>query len=136
MQIILEGTVTKSKLVLSDQLHFSGMFILIASRIGMTRLGDPAIYEYSGEYPHVSGLSGIQLISESHIAAHTCPSLDYIYLDIFSCNHIESEHIQWVKRFLGLEEVKSWVIHNRGHNFNYPQFKPWQVPVVMEERHG
>lgn len=38
------------------------------------------IHEFS---PH--GLSGVVVISESHIAVHTWPELDYVALDIFTC---------------------------------------------------
>lgn len=43
----------------------------------------------SETYYHFSpqGITGIAIISASHIAIHTWPELNYISIDIFSCYH-------------------------------------------------
>jgi S-adenosylmethionine decarboxylase len=52
-----------------------------AHRCGLRPIGAPKMHAFAGE----GGVTGVLLLSESHIALHTYPEHGYIALDIFSC---------------------------------------------------
>jgi len=57
----------------------------------MTKIGGPYMFEYQAPDPAYSGVSGLVVIAESHIALHTFPELDYFTMDIFSCKNFDHE---------------------------------------------
>lgn len=40
---------------------------------------------------HSSGVSGVVIVSESHLSIHTCPSRGSAFVDIFTCGHAVPE---------------------------------------------
>lgn len=48
----------------------------------LTIVGD--FFHSFGEY---SGVTGVVVLSESHVAIHTWPESAYVTLDVFVCNH-------------------------------------------------
>lgn len=52
-------------------------------KISMTKVSEPAVFPYNG------GVSGVILVSESHISIHTFPEKGQIFVDIFSCKDID-----------------------------------------------
>ena len=57
------------------------------------------------------GVTGIALISWSHISVHTWPEEGYMALDIFTCGEMFPEKtIEALKAHFGAEEVKQKVI--------------------------
>jgi S-adenosylmethionine decarboxylase len=53
-----------------------------AKRCGLHPIGAPKMHAFPG-----GGVTGVLLLSESHIALHTYPEHGYLALDIFSCGH-------------------------------------------------
>ncbi|OIO21673.1 adenosylmethionine decarboxylase [Candidatus Micrarchaeota archaeon CG11_big_fil_rev_8_21_14_0_20_47_5] len=60
--------------------------------IGMTKIMPPYTFAYNGVKPEDWGVSGIVLIAESHISAHTFPEKNYVSIDIFSCKEFDVEN--------------------------------------------
>ena len=89
--------------------------------LGMNRISDPVVLEYSAPKSEDSGLSGFVIIAESHISFHTFPNRAYINIDVFSCKSFDSAKAlaELTERF-GLQGVRSWVI-NRGLEHFDPQ---------------
>jgi len=43
-------------------------------------------FEPSRDQPHPSGVTGVVLLAESHLAVHTWPELQAVTLDVYVCN--------------------------------------------------
>lgn len=88
--------------------------------IGMTKIGGPYMFEYQAPDPEYSGVSGLVVIAESHIAIHTFPALDYFTMDIFSCRNFDHETaITYIKEALEVQEMDR-VLLQRGLSFHGP----------------
>ncbi len=88
--------------------------------IGMTKIGGPYMFEYQAPDPAYSGVSGLVVIAESHIAIHTFPALDYFTMDIFSCRNFDHETaITYIKEALEVQEMDR-VLLQRGLSFHGP----------------
>ncbi len=88
--------------------------------IGMTKIGGPYMFEYQAPDPEYSGVSGLVVIAESHIAIHTFPELDYFTMDIFSCRNFDHElAIAYIKEALEVQEMDR-VLLQRGLSFHGP----------------
>ncbi len=88
--------------------------------IGMTKIGGPYMFEYQAPDPAYSGVSGLVVIAESHIAIHTFPALDYFTMDIFSCRNFDHETaIAYIKDALEVQEMDR-VLLQRGLSFHGP----------------
>jgi deoxyhypusine synthase len=88
--------------------------------IGMTKIGGPYMFEYQAPDPEYSGISGLVVIAESHIAIHTFPELDYFTMDIFSCRNFDHElAIQYIKDALDVQEMDR-ILLQRGLSFHGP----------------
>ena len=91
--------------------------------LGMNRISDPVVLQYSAPKPEDSGLSGFVIIAESHISFHTFPNRAYINIDVFSCKSFDSAKAlaELTERF-GLQGVRSWVV-DRGLEHFDPQIE-------------
>ena len=88
--------------------------------IGMTKIGGPYMFEYQAPDPAYSGVSGIVVIAESHIAIHTFPELDYFTMDIFSCKNFDHEiAIEYITRAFDVKEMDRMLVQ-RGLSFRGP----------------
>jgi S-adenosylmethionine decarboxylase len=88
--------------------------------IGMTKIGGPYMFEYQAPDPAYSGVSGIVVIAESHIAIHTFPELDYFTMDIFSCKNFDHElAIEYIKKAFDVKEMDRMLVQ-RGLSFRGP----------------
>ena len=88
--------------------------------IGMTKIGGPYMFEYQAPDPAYSGVSGIVVIAESHIAIHTFPELDYFTMDIFSCKNFDHElAIDYIKTAFDVQEMDRMLVQ-RGLGFKGP----------------
>lgn len=73
---------------LADVAFFRSRLIELPERLGLTRVGDPQVFEHiepSGE----KTLAGVVLLAESHLSMHARPGLRTIHADIFSCGPFE-----------------------------------------------
>lgn len=63
-------------------------FVFTIGTFNLTPVSDPIIHQFD---PY--GLTGIILLSESHISIHTWPELGQATLDVFTCGKHRSEDI-------------------------------------------
>jgi S-adenosylmethionine decarboxylase len=88
--------------------------------IGMTKIGGPYMFEYQAPDPAYSGISGIVVIAESHIAIHTFPELDFFTMDIFSCKNFDHETaIAYIRDAFDVKEMDRMLVQ-RGLTFRGP----------------
>ena len=105
---------------LGDRLLIERLLSDYPAAIGMTKIGGPYLFEYQAPDPAYSGVSGIVVIAESHIALHTFPALDYFTLDIFSCKHFDHETaIRYVRDALEVGQMDRMLVQ-RGLGFRGP----------------
>jgi len=78
-----------SKEKLSDiNLHFEFLMNL-PKFIGMTPITQPYVFPYSGLVPEDRGITGFQIIAESHISIHSFEEKGWCFIDIFSCKNFD-----------------------------------------------
>jgi deoxyhypusine synthase len=86
----------------------------------MTKIGGPYMFEYQAPDPAYSGVSGLVVIAESHIAIHTFPELDYFTMDIFSCKNFDHEKaIEYIRTAFDVKEMDRMLVQ-RGLSFKGP----------------
>src|SRR6185437_17066451 len=94
--------------------------------------------------PAYSGVSGLVVIAESHIAIHTFPELDYFTMDIFSCKNFDHEKaIEYIRSAFDVEEMDRMLVQ-RGLSFrrasaaaissSVAPFLPWCGPLNERPR--
>ncbi len=66
----------------------------LPTKIGMTKITQPYVFEYSGLVPQDKGITGFVVIAESHISIHTFQDKDYAFVDIFSCKYFDHEKVK------------------------------------------
>ena len=72
------------------------------------------IEEFTGESEFGPGITGIAVLSESHMVVHTAPERQMLNLDLFSCKPFDSELIMnEVIVHFGHMETKRWEIIER-----------------------
>ena len=109
---------------LADRLLVERILSDYPRAIGMTRIGGPYMFEYQAPDPAYSGVSGLVVIAESHIAIHTFPALDYFTMDIFSCKNFDHEvAIDYIRDALGVKEMDRMLVQ-RGLSFRGPHHGP------------
>ncbi|HEU5349722.1 MAG TPA: deoxyhypusine synthase family protein, partial [Ktedonobacterales bacterium] len=75
---------------------------------------------YQAPDPAYSGVSGLVVIAESHIAIHTFPELDYFTMDIFSCKNFDHEKaIEYIRTAFDVREMDRMLVQ-RGLSFKGP----------------
>jgi len=85
MHLVVDGTgIIPTRKILTQ------LLITLAEELGMQRVGDPQIYD---EDPTNPGISGIQMVEESHISIHTYKETGEINVDVFSCKDFSFEEI-------------------------------------------
>jgi S-adenosylmethionine decarboxylase len=109
---------------LADRLVIERILTDYPRAIGMTRIGGPYMFEYQAPDPAYSGVSGLVVIAESHIAIHTFPNLDYFSMDIFSCKNFDHElAIDYIRESLGVQQMDRMLVQ-RGLSFRGPHHGP------------
>ncbi|HEX9056884.1 MAG TPA: adenosylmethionine decarboxylase [Ktedonobacterales bacterium] len=117
--LIIDGTRCDTQ-KLGDRILIEQILSDYPTAIGMTKIGGPYMFEYQAPDPAYSGVSGIVVIAESHIAIHTFPALDYFTMDIFSCKNFDHEKaIRYIKEALDVREMDRMLVQ-RGLSFRGP----------------
>jgi S-adenosylmethionine decarboxylase proenzyme len=117
--LIVDGTRCDTQ-KLGDRILIEQILTDYPAAIGMTKIGGPYMFEYQAPDPAYSGVSGIVVIAESHIAIHTFPALDYFTMDIFSCKNFDHEKaIEYIKEALDVREMDRMLVQ-RGLSFRGP----------------
>src|SRR5215475_2057767 len=68
--LIIDGSRCDTR-KLADRILVEQVLSDYPAAIGMTKIGGPYMFEYQAPDPAYSGISGIVVIAESHIAIHT-----------------------------------------------------------------
>ena len=117
--LIIDGTRCNTR-KLADRILVEQTLNDYPSAIGMTKIGGPYMFEYQAPDPAYSGVSGLVVIAESHIAIHTFPELDYFTMDIFSCKNFDHEKaIAYIKDAFDVQEMDRMLVQ-RGLSFKGP----------------
>ncbi|HEX8981986.1 MAG TPA: adenosylmethionine decarboxylase [Ktedonobacterales bacterium] len=117
--LIIDGSRCNTK-KLADRILVEQVLSEYPTAIGMTKIGGPYMFEYQAPDPAYSGVSGLVVIAESHIAIHTFPELDYFTMDIFSCKNFDHEKaISYIKEAFDVEEMDRMLVQ-RGLSFKGP----------------
>ena len=117
--LILDGSKCNTQ-KLGDRILIEQLLNDYPRAIGMTKIGGPYMFEYQAPDPAYSGVSGLVVIAESHIAIHTFPELDYFTMDIFSCRNFDHETaIRYIKEALDVQEMDR-ILLQRGLSFHGP----------------
>jgi len=117
--LIVDGSRCNTR-KLADRILVEQVLNDYPSAIGMTKIGGPYMFEYQAPDPAYSGVSGLVVIAESHIAIHTFPELDYFTMDIFSCKNFDHEKaIAYIKDAFDVEEMDRMLVQ-RGLSFKGP----------------
>ncbi len=92
----------------------------LPGQIGMTKMTLPHVVEWLDKWADTPGYSGVVMLAESHIAIHTFPDSDYVFIDIFSCRHFDVDKAVnlFVKAFKPKNIVRNVVA--RGIDFPKP----------------
>lgn len=98
-----------------------------ADDIGMHKIMPPYTFSYCGTKPEDWGISGILLIAESHISAHTFPEKEFVSVDIFSCKEFNvKKAIDYTLREFEAERYESNFLM-RGREFPKDVMKAAQI---------
>ncbi len=117
--LIIDGSRCNTQ-KLADRILVEQVLNEYPTAIGMTKIGGPYMFEYQAPDPAYSGVSGLVVIAESHIAIHTFPELDYFTLDIFSCKNFDHElAIRYIKDAFEVGEMDRMLVQ-RGLSFHGP----------------
>ena len=90
----------KNKNLLTNKFQLKRKLIYLVKKSGLNIVGD-CFYKFRR-----GGITGIVLISESHISIHTWPEKDNsLTLDIYTCNVSENNESKAKKLFESLKEA-------------------------------
>ena len=67
--------------LLKDQTVLSELFDAIVSDLGLKVIGTPVWHQF----PEPGGITGLALLSESHLACHTYPEFELLTLNLYCC---------------------------------------------------
>lgn len=117
--LIIDGSRCDTR-KLADRILVEQVLNDYPAAIGMTKIGGPYMFEYQAPDPAYSGVSGLVVIAESHIAIHTFPELDYFTMDIFSCKNFDHEKaIEYIRIAFDVREMDRMLVQ-RGLSFKGP----------------
>lgn len=117
--LIIDGSRCDTR-KLADRILVEQVLNDYPAAIGMTKIGGPYMFEYQAPDPAYSGVSGLVVIAESHIAIHTFPALDYFTMDVFSCKNFDHEKaIAYIKDAFDVREMDRMLVQ-RGLSFRGP----------------
>jgi len=88
--LIIDGFTTAPHL-LADGQAIDRILRIIVQKIGMKLIDGPFITKYDAQDEADSGITGVAILAESHIAVHTWPNKGYFAIDIFSCKPFDVE---------------------------------------------
>ena len=86
--------------IIDDVAHVTTSMRQAAEAVGATIVSE-AFHRYAPQ-----GVSGILLISESHLSVHTWPEAGYVAVDIFTCGGLDPmPGVRLLERRLGARDV-------------------------------
>ena len=88
---------------LRSRAALSRLFARIVDELGLHPVGEPIWHAFPGQ----GGITGVLLLSESHLACHTFPERGFAAFDLYCCR--PSQEWPWAERLadaLGAAEVR------------------------------
>lgn len=70
---------------ISNLEHLKSVLTDMPSALGLTRVGEPQVFDHLPEDPHNRCLVGLTMIAESHLSIHARPGAGVLHADLFSC---------------------------------------------------
>ena len=87
---------------LTDQRSLEALFGALIGQLDLHPLGKTKWHQF----PHTGGITGVSLLSESHIACHTFPEYASLCLNIFCCRpRADADFESLLKQYLGAAHV-------------------------------
>jgi len=87
----------------------------LPGKIGMHNIGFPHIAQFKQE--DIRGITGIQMIVESHISIHTYSNKAFLSMDLYSCKSFDYKKvIRLIKKIYKIKKMEINVI-DRGKEF-------------------
>jgi S-adenosylmethionine decarboxylase len=112
------------KKVLNDEKFIERLFVN-AAKAAKATVVEHVFHKFS---PH--GVSGVVVISESHLAVHTWPEYNYAAVDIFTCG---TEIDPWIAQQVikeGLKSASSTALEMKRGSLQLPQGQLTHKPLV------
>ena len=110
------------------------------AKIGMKKICEPNLVRVGATTEKdPGGVSGIVMISESHISIHTYPKRQFFTMDVYSCNRFDTELVKTiVRKTFGVGIFEENVVV-RGKYFKklatlVPSSKPTQKTKMIKAR--
>ncbi len=83
----------------------------IVLKVGLTKLAKPVVVRAPAKGTDPGGITGMVLVSQSHISFHTYPSEGWIAFDLFSCKEFDVEMVKtYLDEKIGIGEMQVRVI--------------------------
>jgi S-adenosylmethionine decarboxylase len=70
-----------NKSALADLSLLQNLFLILVTQLDLHPLGKSNWHQF----PHTGGITGVSLLSESHLACHTFPEYGSLCLNLFCC---------------------------------------------------
>jgi len=105
--------------LLSDVSLISKTLDSFPAQLGMTKIMPPYVFEYHGSVPEDWGVSGIVMISESHLAIHSFVEKGFVTLDIFSCKDFDVDEA--ISTFCKIFKPKSYEKNLLMRGYHFPR---------------
>jgi S-adenosylmethionine decarboxylase len=117
---LLLEVITKDGKDLASVAKIKSFFNDIITKVGFNIVHVPVFYKFPARKEgELSGITGMCIVSESHISIHTWPEKNYFAFDIFSCSKFkENKVIDIVQDCFDVQELFS-EIRERGLTINF-----------------
>ncbi len=100
---------------LADVTRLYDALIALPQEIDMNRIGFPHIAQFKDT--DIDGISGIQMIVESHISVHTYEKKGFLTADIYSCKTFDTDRVvEFFREWYGCSDIDTHVVE-RGTKF-------------------
>ena len=75
--------------------------------IDMTPISELVLFHYTGLVSEDSGITGFQIIATSHISIHSFEKKGYCFIDIFSCQHFDTDKaIEYINQLFQPKKIE------------------------------
>ena len=105
----------KSKL--EDKNFIHSLLERLPLEMDMHKIMPVHVIDVTGSQPEDSGITGVVIVAESHIAIHTFPEKRFVSLDVFSCKDFDTQKA--VSSLVEAFQIGRFETHliNRGKEF-------------------
>lgn len=117
---LLLEVITKDGKDLASVAKMKKFFEEIINRVGFTVVVKPDFYKFKPRVKgDLSGVTGMCVVSESHISIHTWPETNYFAFDIFSCSDFDEDLvIEIIGEMFDVDKIHLQII-GRGMKINF-----------------